>query len=151
MDIKARKSKLSRYNSYVVILRKAFRILSLTAKFSVRRYATLRNGSRLNFIISTTEKITAHIWKWATMWRNKKCCDVIYMKKTCPFLFILRAFRDIRLIYSALFTPHSKITSLLNLETSFQLRSFVCMNWEGCAGIIVNYPFYIEINVFYGL
>lgn len=36
MDIKARKSKLSRYNSYVVALRKAFRILSLTAKFSVR-------------------------------------------------------------------------------------------------------------------
>lgn len=35
MDIKARKSKLSRYNSYVVALRKAFRILSLTAKFSV--------------------------------------------------------------------------------------------------------------------
>lgn len=59
MDIKARKSKLSRYNSYVVVLRKTFRILSLTAKFSVRRYATVRNGSRLNFIISTTEKITA--------------------------------------------------------------------------------------------
>lgn len=40
MDIKARKSKLSGYSSYVVLLRKAFRILSLTAKFSVRGYAT---------------------------------------------------------------------------------------------------------------
>lgn len=59
MDIKARKSKLSRYNSYVVVLRKTFRILSLTAKFSVGSYATVRNGSRLNFIISATEKITA--------------------------------------------------------------------------------------------
>lgn len=126
MDIKVRKSKLSRYNSYVVVLRKAFRILSLTAKFSVRCYATLRNGSRLNFIISTTEKITAHIWKWATMCRNKKCSDVLFKRKRG----VLVRFMSIRTLQPDLFrfTPHSEITSLLNLETSFQLRIVVFVN-----------------------
>lgn len=127
MDIKARKSKLSRYNSYVVILRKAFRILSLTAKFSVRRYATLRNGSRLNFIISTTEKITAHIWKWATMWRNKKCCDVIYMKKNVSvfihFTSISRHSVDLlRFIYTSF--ENYVITQFRNL---FSI-TFICLH-----------------------
>lgn len=109
MYIKARKSKLSRYRSYVVALRKAFRILSLTAKFSVRRYATLRNGSRLNFIILTSEKITAHIWKWATIWRNEKLSDVIF-EKTWFFIRFMCFWTYSPDVPSFLVTPQSKIT-----------------------------------------